>query len=65
MARTTFSGPVNSIAGFEVNGAPLVLPDVETIEVPEITTAGGTVIPAGTLLEALQAIADLADPETP
>ena len=30
--------------------------------VPEITTAGSTVIPAGTLLEVLQAIADLANP---
>lgn len=30
--------------------------------VPAITTAGDTVIPAGTLMEVLQAIADLADP---
>ena len=30
--------------------------------IPAITTAGETEIPAGTLLEVLQAIADLADP---
>lgn len=34
----------------------------DDINVPEITTAGSTVIPAGTLTAALQAIADLADP---
>lgn len=27
MARTTFSGPVNSVAGFEVNGVPLDIAD--------------------------------------
>lgn len=31
--------------------------------VASITTANGTVIPAGTLQEVLQAIADLADPD--
>lgn len=30
--------------------------------VESITTAGGTTIPAGTIQEVLQAIADLADP---
>lgn len=35
---------------------------VEDEVVPAITTAGGTTIPAGTLEEVLQAIADLADP---
>ena len=40
-----------------------ILTDAETVmEVPAIETAGGTTIPAGTLLETLQAIADLADP---
>jgi len=34
-----------------------------SIQVGAITTAGGTVIPAGTLQETLQAIADLANPE--
>lgn len=27
MARTTFSGPVNSVNGFEVDGTATVLPD--------------------------------------
>lgn len=33
-----------------------------TLQIPAITTAGATTIPAGTLFEVLQAIADLADP---
>lgn len=36
--------------------------DAADVSVPAITTAGGTTIPAGTLVETLQAIADLADP---
>lgn len=34
----------------------------DDVLVGEIETAGGTTIPAGTLTETLQAIADLADP---
>lgn len=34
-------------------------------QAPEFTTAGGTVIPAGTIASQLKAIADLADPAGP
>lgn len=45
-------------ASLLVNGGPLA----EGAQVGSITTAGGTTIPAGTLQDTLQAIADLADP---
>jgi hypothetical protein len=36
--------------------------DPDSIQIASFDTGGGTTIPAGTLTETLQAIADLADP---
>lgn len=65
MGKTTFSGPVNSLAGFEVAGEPLATDGSSLLTSAVIVSEGEAItIPAGTSLDAaLKIIADAVDPD--